>query len=91
MDESCVIVAFYAQISADCWSLRSAPPTFGLSGCTTRLWSLCQSGYRLPKLPSAPHRSQTISFEMTHKESIENDDDRKGISGGGEQMSDTFS
>ena len=82
MDEGCVIVVFYAQISADCWSLCSVFAPFGPAVYTTHLWSLCQSAYLLPKVLSSPRRSQAISFEMTHKESIENDHNRKRISEG---------
>lgn len=68
--------------SADCWSHCSVFAPFGLSVYTTHLWSLCLSGYLLPKVLSTPRRSQAISFEMTHKESIENDHNRTWISEG---------
>ena len=82
MDESCVIVVFYAQISADCWLLCSAFTPLLFCVRWTHLWSLCQSGNLLSKVLSSPRRSQPISFEMTHKESIENDHNREQISRG---------
>lgn len=54
-----------------------SPPPPRLAVRTAHLWSFCQSGYLLPEVLSLPRCSQSISFEMTHKESIENDHNGK--------------
>lgn len=55
----------------------SACTPFALTVYTTQLWSLRQSANRLSEALSPPRCLQAISFEMTHKESIENDHNRE--------------